>query len=91
MSIKEEVLDMKKEVKKLRQETLASELLKDEKKQKKAFFKLWIIFLIAFLISLCFNIYLLSDIGTTTDIIDIDGVTGINNSQIKIGDDLWEK
>jgi hypothetical protein len=36
---------------------------------------------------------LLNDFGvsTETDTIDIDNVEAIDNSHIKIGDDVWEK
>lgn len=38
-----------------------------------------------------YTIWLLNDIGTTTDTIDIDNVETVDNSHIKIGDDVWEK
>ena len=36
-------------------------------------------------------VFLLNDIGTTTDTIDIDNVETVDNSHIKIGDDTWER
>ena len=37
-------------------------------------------------------VYVLNDIGTVEEsTIDIDGVETIDNSHIKIGDDVWEK
>ena len=36
-------------------------------------------------------IYVLKDVGRTEETIEIDGVEQIDNSHIKIGDDIWEK
>lgn len=73
------------------EESLAMELLKDFKKQNKRQFVIILVLLLMFTCLLGYTIWLLNDIGTTTDTIDIDDVDNIDNSHIKIGDDLWEK
>lgn len=71
------------------EESLAMELLKDFKKQNKRQFVIILVLLLMFTCLLGYTIWLLNDIGTTTDTIDIDDVDNIDNSHIKIGDDLW--
>jgi len=90
--MKEQVLEMKKELDELRNENFALEILKDYKKQNKRLFIIWIITFVALLGLACYTIYLLNDIGTTEEeIIEIQEVETINESTIKIGDEIWEK
>lgn len=91
MNIREEVLEMKKEVEEIQEHSFAMELLKDQKKQNKRQFIIILVILGMFTCLLGYTIWLLNDIGTTTDTIDIDNVEAIDNSHIKIGDDVWEK
>ena len=93
MGIREEVLEMKKEVKEIQEHSFAMELLKDQKKQNKRQFIIILVILGMFTCLLGYTIYLLNDFGvsTETDTIDIDNVETIDNSHIKIGDDVWEK
>ena len=93
MDIREEVLEMKKEVKEIQEHSFAMELLKDQKKQNKRQFIIILVILGMFTCLLGYTIYLLNDFGvsTETDTIDIDNVETIDNSHIKIGDDVWEK
>lgn len=91
MNIHEEVLEMKKEVEEIQEHSFAMELLKDQKKQNKRQFIIILVILGMFTCLLGYTIWLLNDIGTTTDTIDIDNVEAIDNSHIKIGDDVWEK
>ena len=93
MDIREEVLEMKKEVKEIQEHSFATELLKDQKKQNKRQFIIILVILGMFTALLSYTIYLLNDFGvsTETDTIDIDNVETIDNSHIKIGDDVWEK
>lgn len=73
----------------------AYEVLKDNKAANKRMFIIWIITFIALVSMTCYTIYLLNDItyveDTNTETIDIDNVEQIDNSHIKIGDELWEK
>ena len=93
MTLKEEVLELEKEVKEIQEESFAMELLKDQKKQNKRQFIIILVILGMFTCLLGYTIYLLNDFGvsTETDTIDIDNVETIDNSHIKIGDDVWEK
>lgn len=94
MGLKEEVINMKKEVKEVKEQSLAMELYQDSAKDKKRFFYMWLVTFIAFICLLGYTIWLLNDIGTietNTDTIDIKDVENIDNSHIKIGDNVWEK
>ena len=93
MGIREEVLEMKKEVEEIQEHSFAMELLKDQKKQNRRQFIIILVILGMFTCLLGYTIYLLNDLGvsTETDTIDIDNVETIDNSHIKIGDDVWEK
>lgn len=93
MGLREEIEDMKKEVKEIEEESLAMSLLADYKSQNKRQFIIILVILGMFACLLGYTIYLLNDIGvsTETDTIDIDNVETIDNSHIKIGDDVWEK
>lgn len=92
-SEKDEINNIKNEVHKLQEQSLALELLKDYKKQNKRQFIIILVILGMFTALLGYTIYLLNDFGvsTETDTIDIDNVEEIDNSHIKIGDDVWEK
>lgn len=91
--MREEVLELEKEVKEIQEHSFAMELLKDQKKQNKRQFIIILVILGMFTCLLGYTIYLLNDFGvsTETDTIDIDNVETIDNSHIKIGDDVWEK
>lgn len=93
MGLKEEMLEMKKEVEEIQEESFAMELLKDARKTNKRQFIIILVILGMFTCLLGYTIYLLNDFGvsTETDTIDIDNVETIDNSHIKIGDDVWEK
>lgn len=81
MSIREDVLEMKKEVEELKQETFAMELLKDQRKQNKRLFIMWIITFLILICVTCYTIWLLNDIGVieeTTEVIQ-DNSDGYNN------------
>ena len=93
MNIKEEVEEMKKEVHEMQEHSFAFELLKDQKKQNKRMFIIIIILITMLALAMTYIVFLLNDIGTSTetDTIDIDNVETIDNSHIKIGDNIWEK
>lgn len=86
-----EVLDMKKEVEEVKEQSIAMELLKDQKKQNKRLFIIWIITFLAFIGLLVYTIYLLNDIETetTTESYDIqqevDDANTINGNVINRG------
>lgn len=95
MSLRE---DVEKVQDKIEKTSVAMELLEYSKEQNKQLeknnkrmFIVWIITFIGLIISLGYIVYLLNDINTDIDTIDIDEVETIDNSHIKIGDDIWEK
>lgn len=93
MGLKEDLTEIKKEVQEVQEHSFAMELLKDQKKQNKRQFIIILVILGMFTCLLGYTIYLLNDFGvsTETETIDIDNVETIDNSHIKIGDDVWEK
>ena len=82
---------MKKEVQEIQEQSFVMELLKEDHKKNKRQFIIILVILGMFTCLLGYTIWLLNDIGTTTDTIDIDNVETVDNSHIKIGDDVWEK
>ncbi len=89
MSIKEDVIEMKKSVEEIKEQSLAMELLNGEKKTNKRMFVLLLVVLSMWFCTIGYLVYILNDIGTET--IEIQDVETIDNSHIKIGDDIWEK
>ena len=63
MSMKDEVLELMKELDEVKEESFAMELLKDFKKQNKRMFIVWIITFLTLIGVTCYTIYLLNDIG----------------------------
>lgn len=92
-SDKEEIEDIKHQVEEIQEESLAYSLLRDYKRQTKRQFIIILVILGMFTCLLGYTLWLMNDIGvsTETDTIDIDNVETIDNSHIKIGDDIWEK
>ena len=86
MGIREEVLEMKKEVKEMQEESLAMSLLKDYKKQNKRQYIIILVILGMWFATIGYLVYILNDIGTETttteELIDIDDVDNIENSHI---------
>lgn len=96
MSLRE---DVEKVQDKIEKTSVAMELLEYSKEQNKQLeknnkrmFIVWIITFIGLIVSLGYIVYLLNDITEIEDSsIDIEDVETIDNSHIKIGDDIWEK
>jgi hypothetical protein len=86
MGLKEEMLEMKKEVKEIQEESLAMSLLKDYKIQNKRQFIVILVILGMWFATIGYLVYILNDIGTETttteELIDIDDVDNIENSHI---------
>ena len=76
MEIREEVLELEKEVKEIQEESFATQILHDYKMQNKRQFIVILVILGMFTCLLSYTIWLLTDIGvsTETDTIDIDNV-----------------
>lgn len=95
MNIREEIENVEEKVQKT---SFAMEMLQFSKEQNvqlehnnKRMFIIWIITFVGLILSVGYIVYLLNDISTTQDTIDIEDVENIDNSHIKIGDDIWEK
>ena len=70
----------------------AWEMIQDNKKSNKRMFIIIMTILIMWFLTIGYLVYILNDIGTVdSDSIDIQDVESIDNSHIKIGDDVWEK
>ena len=86
MGLKEEINDMKKEVKEVKEikkQSLAREMLEDYKKQNKRLFIIIIVILIMWFATGCYLVYILNDTGvieeTTTQEVTQDSDKGNNN------------
>lgn len=89
--MKEKIMEVKKEVQELKDQSLAREILNDYKKTNKRLFVTLLVVLFMWFITIGYLVYVLNDIGTETSTIEIEEVESIDNSHIKIGDDIWEK
>ena len=88
MGLKEEVIEMRKEVKEVKEQSLAWEILSDykrsnemlEKANKRQFIIILVILILWFLTG-CYLVYILNDIGTieTTEQITQNNDNGYNN------------
>ena len=90
---REEVLNMKKELENIEREnqSFAMEFVQTLKTQNKRMFICWIVTFVAFICLLGYTIWLYNDITVETQEISIEDVETIDSSNIKIGDDVWEK
>ena len=87
MGLKEEVLEMKKEVQEIQEHSFAMELLTDQKKQNKRQFITILVILGMWFATIGYLVYVLNDIDTETttqEVTDIDSVDGdiINKGDI---------
>ena len=82
MGLKEEVLEMKKEVEEIQEHSFAMELLKDQKKQNKRMFIIILVILGMWFATIGYLVYVLNDIDATTEetttqeITDFDTING---------------
>lgn len=60
--MKEDIESMKKELKNIREQSVAYEMVREAQRQSKRFFIIWIITFIAFIGLIGYTIYLLNDI-----------------------------
>lgn len=83
MGLREELTDIKEEVKEVKKETLATDILKDYKNQNKRMFIIIIIILIMWFITIGYLVYVLNDIGTiettSTQEVSQENTDGYNN------------
>ena len=90
MSLKDEVLEMKKEVQAVKEQSLAMELIKDYKKQNKRQFVITLVILVMWFLTIGYLVYILNDIGTIETTQEIQDVNTIENSNITNGDSYGE-
>ena len=82
MGLREEIEDMKKEVEEIQEHSFAMELLKDQKKQNKRQYIIILVILGMWFATIGYLVYVLNDIGTTTEetttqeITDFDTING---------------
>lgn len=95
MEIEENIEKLEKKVEK---QSFAMELLEFSKEQNRHLEKInkrliivLIIILVMWFATIGYLVYILNDVGTVNDSIDIQDVESIDNSHVKIGDDIWEK
>lgn len=92
MGLKEEIEDMKNEVRAVKEQSFAMDLLKDYKKQNKRLFAIILVILSMWFITIGYLVYILNDIETeeitTTETTtqEIEDVDSIDNSYIINGD-----
>ena len=82
MSLKQDVLEMKKEVKEVkedRRKSFAYELLEDYKKANKRYFVIIIVLIVCWLSTIGYLVYVLNDIGTEETTITQENEDGYNN------------
>lgn len=84
MDLKEEVVNMKKEVKEVKNQSLAREMLEDYKKQNKRLFIIILVILVMWFATGCYLVYILNDVGTieettTTQEVTQENSDGTNN------------
>lgn len=93
--MKEDIKDLRSELEAVKEQSLARELLifqrEQDAKRNKRMFIIILVILSMWFVTGCYLVYILNDIGKTTDSIDIEDVSNINKSVIKIGNDTWEK
>ena len=79
MGIREEVLEMKKEVEEIQEHSFAMELLKDQKKQNRRQFIIILVILGMWFATIGYLVYILNDIGTETTEVTQENSDGNNN------------
>ena len=88
MSMKEDVIEMKKELEEIRSEGCALSILSDYKKQSKRQFIVILVILGMWFATIGYLVYVLNDIGvveeTTQEVTDFDTINGnvVNNGDV---------
>lgn len=86
MSMRDDVMEIKKELEEVREESFAMELLRDYKKANKRQFIIILVILTMWFATIGYLVYVLNDIEYTEETIDIQEVETIDDSNIQIGD-----
>lgn len=86
MGLKEEVLEMKKEVQEIQEQSFAMELLKDQKKQNKRQFITILVILGMWFATIGYLVYVLNDIGTETTTQEVTDIDSVDRNIVNKGD-----
>lgn len=90
--MREEIISLQDRIEEIEKtRTFKNEIFSDLKRHNKHLFILCLIIFVVLVGLVAYVIYLKSDIGKTTETIEIKDFEHIDNSHIKIGDDIWEK
>lgn len=90
--MREEIMSLQNRIEEIEKtRTFKNEIFSDLKRHNKHLFILCLIIFVVLVGLVAYIIYLKSDIGKTTETIEIKDFEHIDNSHIKIGDDIWEK
>ena len=90
--MREDIMAVKKEIKELKEQSFAMELLKDSKQSNKrmaiAFASVLVIVSTFWFLTLCYLIYTLNDINSTSEITtqEVKDIEGINGNIVNGGD-----
>lgn len=79
MGIKDDFIEIKKEVEQMQEQSFVLELLKENNKKNKRQHVITIIILIMLTLSMTYNIFLLRNIGVSEETISIEDVETIDN------------
>lgn len=79
MSVKEDVLGIKKEINQMQEQSFAKEILHDYKKSNKRLFTILIIVLLMWFTTGCYLVYTLNGIGTIDTTVTQENENGYNN------------
>ena len=90
--MRDEIMAVKEELEEVKEKSLMLDIVSDYKKANRRQFIVILVILTMWFATMGYLVYLLNDIGTVDEsTIDIEDVENIDNSHIKIGDDIWEK
>lgn len=89
MGMREDIMAVKKDLEEVKNESFASEILRDYKKTNKRQFIITIIILVMWFLTIGYLVYLLNDIGTIETSQTIEDIDSIDNSNIINNGDLY--
>lgn len=85
MSMRDDVMEIKKELNEIKEESFAMELLKDYKKANKRQFIIILVILTMWFATIGYLVYVLNDIGVIEETQTIEDIEIIENSTIRNG------
>lgn len=85
--MKEDIKDLRSELEAVKEQSLARELLADQRKQNKRLFIIILVILTMWFATGCYLVYILNDIGTSKDEYtqEINDIVTLENTTIKNG------